>query len=126
MNAYFLNFNRDLQFNNKSTNHNNKHIYRLQIVLVCNFNQTFSRSYTQININRYDLDETFSPPSHDSFFYVRYPKTDTSSQQLREPNFRQASEPPEISERLSKQDFSQHTQQCRQFIPMDSSAPGEW
>lgn len=75
--------------------------------------------------DRYDLDGTFSPPSHDdSFFYIRYPKTDTSSQRLREPNFRQASELLETSEQISKQDFSQHTVQCRQFIPMDSSTPG--
>lgn len=75
--------------------------------------------------DRYDLDETFSPPSYDdSFFYIRYPKTDTSSQRLREPNFRQASELLETSELISKQDFSQHTVQCRQFIPMDSSNTG--
>jgi hypothetical protein len=76
-------------------------------------------------VNRYDLDETFSPPSHDdSFFYIRYPKTDTSSQRLQDTNFHQASELLEKSEQISKQDFSQHTLQCRQFIPeamMDSS-----
>ncbi|KDR13202.1 uncharacterized protein LOC110835569 isoform X2 [Zootermopsis nevadensis] len=75
--------------------------------------------------DRYDLDETFSPPSHDdSFFYIRYPKTDTTTQRLKNTNFHQASELLEKSEQLSKQDFSQHTFQCRQFIPqakMDSS-----
>jgi hypothetical protein len=81
----------------------------------------------QVNVNRYDLDETFSPPSHDdSFFYIRYPKADTSSQKLTEPNFRQANDLLHTSEQTPKQDFSQHTIQCRRFIPeekMDLPAP---
>jgi len=68
--------------------------------------------------DRYDLDETFSPPSHDdSFFYIRYPKADASSQKLKEPNFHQTNELLHTSAQTPKQDFSQHTIQCRQFIP---------
>jgi len=68
--------------------------------------------------DRYDLDETFSPPSHDdSFFYIRYPKADASSEKLKEPNFCQANELLHASQQTPKQDFSQHTIQCRQFIP---------
>lgn len=68
--------------------------------------------------DRYDLDETFSPPSHDdSFFHIRYPKADTSSQKLKEPNFHQTNELLRTTEQTPKQDFSQHTIQCRQFIP---------
>lgn len=68
--------------------------------------------------DRYDLDETFSPPSHDdSFFYIRYPKADATSQKLKEPNFLQTNELLHTSEQTPKQDFSQHTIQCRQFIP---------
>ncbi|XP_069688859.1 uncharacterized protein [Periplaneta americana] len=75
--------------------------------------------------DRYDLDETFSPPSHDdSFFYIRYPKA-YSSQKPQEQAIRQTSDLLEKTEQVSKQDFSQHTLQCRQFIPeakMDSSS----
>ena len=81
----------------------------------------------QVNVNRYDLDETFSPPSHDdSFFYIRYPKADASSQKLKEPSFCQANELLHTSKQTPKQDFSQHTIQCRRFIPeekMDLPAP---
>jgi len=68
--------------------------------------------------DRYDLDETFSPPSHDdSFFHIWYPKADASSQKHKEPNFHQTNELLHASEQTPRQDFSQNTIQCRQFIP---------
>lgn len=76
--------------------------------------------------DRYDIDETFSPPSHDdSFFYIRYPKACTKSQKSREQTVCKASDLLEKSGQVLKQDFSQHTLQCRQFIPeakMDSTS----
>ncbi|PSN43825.1 hypothetical protein C0J52_10078, partial [Blattella germanica] len=78
---------------------------------------------------RYDLDETFSPPSYDdSFFYIRYPKIEKSTKSVQEPSFQRTSELLEKSEQIAKQDFSQHTVQCRQFIPevhMGSAGPSE-
>lgn len=75
--------------------------------------------------NRYDLDETFSPPSYDdSFFYIRYPKADKTTRPLQDSNPRQKSELVQKSEEIAKQNFSQHTAQCRQFIPETTQPSG--
>ncbi|KAJ9589852.1 hypothetical protein L9F63_017007 [Diploptera punctata] len=64
--------------------------------------------------DRYDLDETFSPPSYDdSFFYIRYPKSDRSTRPVQKS---------ELVGQTGVQDFSQLTTQCRQFVP-DKSMP---
>lgn len=69
--------------------------------------------------DRYDIEETFSPPTHDdSFFYIRYPKSSTKA---RSPA--RGPEPVKLVEEVEQphiQDFSQHTLPCQQFIPSAS------
>ncbi|KAK7791391.1 hypothetical protein R5R35_008858 [Gryllus longicercus] len=62
--------------------------------------------------DRYDIEETFSPPTHDdTFFYIRYPK----SARARTPETKRIVEEPALTTAVP--DFSQHTLPCRQFIP---------
>lgn len=66
--------------------------------------------------DRYDIEETFSPPTNDdTFFYIRYPKSKPAVQPEND-NYHPISEV--LEEKPSKQrDFSKHTQSCKDFIP---------
>lgn len=66
--------------------------------------------------DRYDIEETFSPPTHDdTFFYIRYPKSKPAVQPEND-NYRPISEVLE-EKPLKQRDFSKHTQPCKEFIP---------
>ncbi|XP_046658814.1 uncharacterized protein LOC124353054 [Homalodisca vitripennis] len=69
---------------------------------------------------RYDLDQsTFSPPTNDdSFFYIRYPKTDSGPKHLE--NDGHGSIYKSINEVLEH-----HTLPCQEFIPAAKSTPRE-
>ncbi|XP_049952154.1 uncharacterized protein LOC126463931 [Schistocerca serialis cubense] len=66
--------------------------------------------------DRYDIEETFSPPTHDdTFFYIRYPKSKPVAQPEND-SYRPISEVLE-EKPLKQRDFSKHTQPCKEFIP---------
>ncbi|XP_076241763.1 uncharacterized protein LOC143183878 [Calliopsis andreniformis] len=91
--------------------------------------------------NRFDFDDsTFSPPSHDdSFFYIRYPKT--QAQRSVQQEYRQvkevlndqnnASSTSKLSEKQSdfdskkkEIDFSKHPLPCQPFVPTSAANKG--
>ncbi|XP_066586266.1 uncharacterized protein [Prorops nasuta] len=93
--------------------------------------------------NRFDLDESaFSPPSYDdSFFYLRYPKSNKNSSAT--PNLRQIdnaatnentvtasnqSKPTELVSDVKKSkevDFSKHPLPCQPFVPTAANKGNE-
>ncbi|XP_054260385.1 uncharacterized protein LOC128985008 [Macrosteles quadrilineatus] len=71
--------------------------------------------------DRYDLDQnTFSPPTEDdSFFFIRYPKTDSGPKQIENDNHHGP-----IYRNLSEV-LENHTLPCQEFIPAAKSTPRE-